>query len=119
MIEWFKILDTTERVLWLVAVFFTLIFFYQIIFTLIKKRPDRERKFLFSHFFAFKNITAFFSMFGWMTIACLNTGFSLLISLLIGIGSGLMLMAVMSILFFYTQKLKESKAPAKNGKGAI
>lgn len=119
MIDWFKTLNTAEQVLWPVAVIFTLIFFYQIIFTLIKRRPDRKRKFLFSHFFAFKNITAFFSMFGWMTIACIYQNIPFVTSLIIGIGSGLMLMAVMSILFFYTQKLKENKALTKKSKGAI
>lgn len=114
MIDWYMTLDGIEKVLWPVALIFTLIFFYQIAFTLIKRHPDRKRKFLFSHFFAFKNIAAFLSMFGWMTIACNNMDFSLSLSLIIGICSGFMLMAVMSILFFYTQKLKENKTLTKS-----
>lgn len=111
MIDWFKTLNWYEQVLWIVSLVFTLIFFYEIISTIIKSRPDKKRKYIFSNFFAFKNIAAFLSMMGWVSISGLYQGFNLSTSLILGILSGIVLMAVMSVLYYFTQKLKENQAP--------
>jgi|SRR5690606_25900198 len=111
MLDWFKTLNWYEQVLWVVSILATFIFFYQIASTVIKKTPDKKRKHIFSNFFAFKNIMAFFSMFGWVSISGLYQNFSLSTSLILGVISGFILMAVMSVLFYFTQKLKENEPP--------
>ncbi len=111
MLDWFKTLQLYEQILWGIAIVFTLIFFIQIVSTVIKKTPDKKRKYIFSNFFTFKNIAAFLSMFGWVTISSLYQGFSLLTAATIGAFSGIILMAVMSFLFYFTQKLKENQTP--------
>lgn len=111
MFDWFKTLHWYEQILWVISIVFTLIFFIQIATTVLKKTPDKKRSHIFSNFLAFKNITAFLSMFGWVTISALYQSFNLTNSLILGILSGVVLMAVMSILFYYTQKLKENEAP--------
>lgn len=111
MFDWFKTLNWYEQVLWLISIVFTLVFFIQIISTVIRKTPDKKRKYIFSNFLAFKNITAFFSMFGWVTISALYQNYKLSFSVILGVFSGLVLMAVMSLLFYFTQKLKENESP--------
>ena len=111
MLDWFKTLNWYEQVLWVVSIVFTFIFFYQILSTIIRKTPDRKRKYIFSNFLAFKNISAFLSMLGWVSISSLYQGYDLTTSLILGAVSGIILMAVMSVLFYFTQKLKENQAP--------
>lgn len=111
MWDWFKTLNWYEQILWVISIVSTLIFFSQIASTVIKKTPDKKRKYIFSNFLAFKNITAFFSMFGWVTISSLYQGFTYSSAIIIGVLSGLILMGVMSVLFYFTQKLKENEAP--------
>src|SRR5690606_31466069 len=111
MFDWIKTLNWYEQILWLISIVFTLIFFIQIASTVIKKTPDKKRKYIFSNFLAFKNITAFFSMFGWVTISALYQNYNISTSVVLGVVSGIILMAVMSVLFYFTQKLKENESP--------
>lgn len=111
MLDWFEILNWYEQVLWILSIVSTFIFFYQIISTIIKRKPDKKRKYIFSNFLVFKNIAAFFSMFGWVSISSLYQGFGLSTSLIIGVLSGIILMAVMSVLFYFIQKLKQNQTP--------
>ena len=111
MFDWIKTLNWYEQIMWLISIVFTLIFFIQIASTVIKKTPDKKRKYIFSNFLAFKNITAFFSMFGWVTISALYQNYNISTSVVLGVVSGIILMAVMSVLFYFTQKLKENESP--------
>lgn len=111
MLEWFSTLSILEQILWVVSIVFTVIFFYQILSTLLKRTAGKYRNSLFAFFFAFKNITAFLSMFGWVSIASIYQGFNLTTSLLIGIFGGIVLMGVMSVLFYFVYKIKDSIRP--------
>lgn len=114
MINWFKSMVWYEQLLWVISIISTLLFFYQLIFTVAKRTPGRARSHIFSRFFSFKNIIAFLSMFGWTSIAGLYQDMPPGISLGFGIISGLILMAVMSVLFYFVHTLKEIGSPDKN-----
>jgi len=114
MLNWFKSLIWYEQMLWIISIVATLLFFYQLMVTVIKKTPDRTRTHIFSRFFSFKNIIAFLSMFGWTSIAGLYQDMPPGISLSFGLLSGLVLMAVMSVLFYFVHTLKEFGNPNKN-----
>lgn len=114
MINWFLSMVWYEKLLWIVSIFATLIFFYQLIFTVVKRTPDRTRKHIFSRFLSFKNIIAFLSMFGWTSIAGLYQNMSTEASLTFGAFSGLILMAIMSVLFYFVHTLKDIGSPDKN-----
>lgn len=111
MLEWFRTLSILEQILWVVSLVFTVIFFYQILSTILKRTAGKNRNSLFAFFFAFKNISAFLSMFGWVSIASIYQGFKFSTSLLIGIFGGIILMGVMSVLFYLVYKIKESIRP--------
>ena len=111
MLKWFETLYLYEQILWIVSIVFSFIFFYQIASTVIKRKPDKSRAFIFSRFLSFKNIAPFFAMFGWVSISGLYQNFTLSTSLILGVLNGAILMAVMSVLFYYVQKAKESAKP--------
>lgn len=50
-------------------------------------------------------------MFGWVTISALYQNYNISTSVVLGVVSGIILMAVMSVLFYFTQKLKENESP--------
>lgn len=103
-----------EQLLWIISIVSTLLFFYQLVLTVVRRSPDRSRKHIFSRFFSFKNIVAFLSMFGWTSIAGFYQNMPPGLSLSFGIFSGLIMMAVMSVLFYFVHTLKEIGSPDRN-----
>ncbi len=59
-------------------------------------------------FFTFKNTMAFFTLFGWTGIACLDNGFSAGAATTIAFMAGLAMMTLMAFLFLWISKLAES-----------
>lgn len=111
MWEWIENLSIVEQLLWVISIVASFIFFYQFLKTAFSRSPDKRRKHLFSRFFAFKNIAAFFSMFGWVSISFIYQGLSLKTAFSFGTLSGLGLMVVMNLLFYITQRLKTHERP--------
>ena len=71
-------------------------------------------------FFTFKNIVAFFTIFGWSGLSCLDSGLSTGLTLVISTISGLIMMVLTTLLFFWINKLAESGTlKMKNAIGAI
>jgi len=71
-------------------------------------------------FFTFKNIVAFFTIFGWTGITCLDNGLSTSTTLLISIIAGLAMMVLTSLLFYWMHKLAESGTlKIKNAIGVV
>lgn len=107
MLDWLETLYWYEKILWSVSIIATLLFLLQLLTTVIVGNPKRKREKIFSRFFSFKNICAFLSMMGWVSISCIYQDFSLSTSLLIGIASGIVMMLMMSVLFYFTERLKD------------
>jgi hypothetical protein len=59
-------------------------------------------------FFTFKNVMAFFTIFGWTGIACLDKDMSNGASIAIAVVAGLAMMVLMAFMFLWISKLSES-----------
>ena len=71
-------------------------------------------------FFTFKNIVAFFTIFGWTGITCIDNGLSIGLTLILSIIGGLLMMVLTTSLFFWMHKLAESGTlKMKNAIGVI
>jgi hypothetical protein len=71
-------------------------------------------------FFTFKNFVAFFTIFGWSGIACIDNGISTSTTIIISTLAGLLMMVLTSSLFYWMHKLAESGTlKMKNAVGVI
>ena len=71
-------------------------------------------------FFTFKNVVAFFTIFGWSGITCIDNGLSPTTTLIISTIAGLLMMVLTSLLFYWMHKLAESGTlQIKNAVGVI
>jgi len=71
-------------------------------------------------FFTFKNLVAFFTIFGWTGITCIDNDLSTGLTLILSIIAGLLMMVLTSSLFFWMHKLAESGTlKMKNAIGVI
>lgn len=59
-------------------------------------------------FFTFKNVIAFFTIFGWSGIVCIDNGYSRMITITISSISGLLMMVATGYLFFWMSKMAQS-----------
>ena len=59
-------------------------------------------------FFTFKNVIAFFTIFGWTGIVCIDNQMSSTATIIISIIAGLMMMVLTSLLFYWMGKMAES-----------
>ncbi len=71
-------------------------------------------------FFTFKNVVAFFTIFGWSGIICIDNQLSVTTTILISTVAGLLMMVLTSLLFYWMYKLAESGTlKMKNALGVI
>ena len=59
-------------------------------------------------FITFKNLVGFFTIFGWSGIACIDAGLSQTLTIIIAIGCGMVMMAIMAAMFYSMRKLSDS-----------
>lgn len=106
MLEWFNNLNWSEQMFWIIAVVSTVVFLLVLIGNLfhIRKIPHFNSGF---QFFKLKNCLAFFTIFGWVGIASLYQGYGFTTSLVIAFISGIVMMFVMTALFYYVKKMTE------------
>jgi len=71
-------------------------------------------------FFTFKNVVAFFTIFGWTGIVCIDNGYARMATITISSISGLLMMVATSLLFFWMGKMAASGTlKIKNALGVI
>jgi membrane protein implicated in regulation of membrane protease activity len=71
-------------------------------------------------FFTLKNLVAFFSIFGWTGIACIDSGLSETTSLIIALIAGLIMMTVMASIFYFLGKANaDGTLKMKNAVGGV
>lgn len=71
-------------------------------------------------FFTFKNVVAFFTIFGWTGVTCIDNDLSTGLTLILSVIAGLLMMVLTSSLFFWMHKLAESGTlKMKNAIGVI
>jgi membrane protein implicated in regulation of membrane protease activity len=116
--EWFSALDGFSQFFWIIALTGSLIFVFVIITTFmgmdggddfdgVDAEVDGDAGIGFQ-FITFKNLVGFFTIFGWIGIACINSGFSKLVSVIVALGCGLLMMSVMAAMFYGMRKLSDS-----------
>ena len=117
MEQWFSALTDLEKIYWVVTIISTLIFLIVLVTSFIGADSDNLGDVDADidgdvgagfQFFTFKNMVAFFTIFGWSGIASLNAEHSTAITLIISTACGLAMMFVMSALFYYISKLSDS-----------
>lgn len=117
--EWWEALTTAEQVFWLMGGTGTAVLVLQTILSFVGADVDSdfdvdvdfdvdaEISLDFS-MFSFKSLLAFFTFFGWMGVVGIGRGWSLPITLLAGLGAGLVAMFLVAYMLFQFQKLESS-----------
>jgi hypothetical protein len=130
--EWWPTLDALEKVYWIIAIPFSVLFILQTIMTLfmgdvsdVDSGGDVDASVEGDHgidfqFLSLKNIVAFFTIFGWSGIACINSGLGVPITIIISIAAGLLMMVIMAALMYFMFKLTDDGSLKMiNAKGKI
>jgi membrane protein implicated in regulation of membrane protease activity len=128
--NWWETLTLLQKIYWSLAVPFTLFFLLQMLMTLIgggdmgddlstdaEINGDTGIPF---QFLTLKNLVAFFSIFSWTGIACLDSGMSDGWSLVASSVAGLAMMLIMASIFYFLSKADESgNLKMSNAKGKL
>ena len=107
-----------EQIYWCIALPFSVLFLIQIVLTFfvgdlhMEADGDADVAVETDHgidfqFITLKNLIAFFTIFGWAGIACLDGGMGLGVTLLISSGCGIFTMAIMSSIIYFMGKLTD------------
>ncbi|MBN1925969.1 MAG: hypothetical protein JW798_09045 [Prolixibacteraceae bacterium] len=129
---WWEAMDTLQKIYWCIAVPFSVMFLIQLILTFVGGDMDGVEAGgdadvsvdgdtgIDFQFLSIKNLIAFFTIFGWVGIVCLNSGLGPVISSVIATGSGLVMMLIMATIMYYMSKLSESGTlNLNNAKGKV
>ena len=118
MKDFFAEMATIEQTYWIIALIGSAIFVVVFILTFIGggdadmeadvSEIDGDDGGVGFQFFTFKNVVAFFTIFGWTGIICIDNGSSNITSIIISSIAGLTMMILTSLLFFYMNKLAQS-----------
>ena len=117
MTEFFEGMTGMEQAYWIIALIGSAVFLIIFIVTFIGGGDvDMDTDIdLEGHdggagfqFFTFKNLVAFFTIFGWTGVICLDNGLAQWPTIGISFVAGLIMMALTSLLFFQMAKLAES-----------
>ncbi len=109
---WWDGLSLALKFYWAVAVPFTVFFVLQLVLSFFGAEtpddlPDAEIEAdhgIGFQFFTLKNMVGFFTIFGWTGIACIESGLSLVATILVSVASGTAMMGIMAGLFYLLMK---------------
>jgi len=117
MENWFEALTVFEKTYWIVAIVGSILLVMFVAMTLLggdlEELSDVDTEVegdagIGFQFLSLKNLTGFFTIFGWSGIACLESGFSVGLTIFISVICGLLMMFLMASLFYYLAKLQSS-----------
>jgi hypothetical protein len=121
-----------EKLYWCFAIPFSLLFIVQLILTFFigdmdAVGVDGHADFSIEHdagidfqFLSIKNLIAFFTIFGWSGVACLDSGLTNWLTIIISTLCGLIMMLIMATIVYFMGKLTESGTlELKNAVGRI
>jgi len=127
---WWSGMMVAEKVYWLIAIPFTLIFLIMMVMTLIggdvdsadmdvDMEMDTDTGIGFQYL-SLKNLVGFFTIFGWTGVACLASGKSMAFTVIVSVLAGLLMMTIMSTIVYLMGKLTEQgNLNLKNAIGKI
>lgn len=109
---WWEGLSLALKIYWSLAVPFTVFFLLQLVLSFMgadspDDLPDSEVDAdhgIGFQFFTLKNLVGFFTIFGWTGIACLESGTSFTVSLVLATLGGLMMVGIMAGIFWLLMK---------------
>ena len=114
MMEWFNGLELFERIYWMISIPSSLFFLFVLVSSFLGGDVDsdveadgNETGEIGFQFFTFKNLVGFFTIFSWVGIGCIRSGYSDSTVIIISIISGVLMMLAMSTLFYFLTKLVE------------
>lgn len=124
--DWWNALILFEQIYWAIAIPATLIFLIQLILTFIGGDVDHDHDFdvdteiesdhgIGFHFISLKNLVAFFTIFGWTGLACIDAfskegeafdayGVTIFISIICGV----IMMLIMAGIYYFMSRLSHS-----------
>jgi len=117
---WWNALDSFEKIIWTIALLFSLLFLIQTILSFVGGDSSDTDAIgdsddaiggddgVDTQYFTIKNLIAFFTMFGWAGIAAYSSGMSKPVSIMIALFAGIAMVALMILLLRNVGKLKES-----------
>ncbi|MGB0982346.1 MAG: hypothetical protein ACPGUH_09630 [Winogradskyella sp.] len=117
MAEWFFNLELFPKIYWVIAAIGSFIFIITLILTFIGGDADDFGNVdadidgdtgIGFQFITFKNLVAFFTLFGWSGIACIDADLSKPLTITLSVACGLLMMAIMAAMFYYMNKLNDS-----------
>ena len=119
--SWWASMEVLEKIYWAFALPFSAVFVIQLIMTLIGAGGDGDLDTtgdadfdvdsdagIGFQFITLKNFIAFFTIFGWTGITCLDAGLGNGMTLFLSIIAGTLMMLLMATLFYFISKLVES-----------
>ena len=127
---WWQGMLVAEKVYWIIAIPFTLIFLIMMVMTLlggdvdsadmdVDMEIDSDTGIGFQYL-SIKNLVGFFTIFGWTGVACLASGKSMAFTVILSVLAGLLMMTIMSTIVYLMGKLTEQgNLNLKNAIGKI
>lgn len=115
--SWWNSMVLFEKVLWGIALLFSLLFLFQLILTLSGGDTDSIGDSdeytdgddgADNQYFTIKNLIAFFTMFGWVGIAAHSSGLAKWLVIVLALIAGLIMVFLMVLLFKNISRLKHS-----------
>jgi len=128
--SWWVALETFEKIFWIISIPSTLIFLVLLIMTFFggdvaddvsdaDMEIDADEGIGFQ-FITFKNLIAFFTIFGWIGIASIRNGYAASTTLIISFLSGLAMMLIMAGIYYLLSTLvDDGTLRMKNAIGRI
>ncbi|HSA05391.1 MAG TPA: hypothetical protein P5145_07365 [Tenuifilaceae bacterium] len=119
--SWWEGLSTLSKVYWMIAIPASVIFLIQIVMTFVGADSDGHMDAtgdadasidgdagIGFQLISLKNFIGFFTIFGWVGIACIDSGLSTPLTIVISFICGLLMMVIMATIFYFMGKLVES-----------
>lgn len=116
--EWYASLEMFPKVYWSIALIGSVVLIIFLLLSLIGGDADDFNGDVDAEiegdlgvefqFLSIKNLAGFFAIFGWSGVACLEAGYSNMLTIIISIICGLLMMVAMAALFYYLSKLQSS-----------
>lgn len=128
--SWWQALPFFSKIFWVFALLFSFLFLIQLVLSFVSGDGDISAGDADDYvgaddgigyqFFTIKNMIAFFTVFGWTGIACINGGMSKAVTIILALVAGSLMVVMMAILFRSMNKLKQSGTlQLKNAVGII
>ncbi len=119
MSTWWQDMLLFEKINWAIAIPFTVLFLIQIVLTFfggdfdeVEADGDADAAIegdsgIDFQFLSLKNLIAFFTIYGWTGIVCIDAGLGVGLSTVISFFAGLLMMTIMASIVFFMAKLTD------------